>query len=314
MLLVAALAAAALTWNPYPRTARSFDLGTNGLWLGHKWYTGRTVRTGEAITQSDLDQLLATLTTRRVRYAYLHAGPLAEDGSLPDLAGGILGQLLSAAPDVVFLGWLGARVDRFEIDTDSFRAGVTTTLRRLRAEGFAGVHLDLEPLRDGHAGYLALLDRIRAELGSDFIVSQATPRSGPFGVALGPLGRNLWSGSFYRETMRRSDQTVLMAYDTRLPMTSIYVAFVRHQTRLLLDWACDIPGQELLIGVPSYENVPLYSDPEVENIRSASLGVRAALEAESEDAGCFRGVAVYANWVTDETEWQQFEDYWSTPD
>ena len=102
-----------------------------------------------------------------------------------------------------------------------------------------------------------------------------------------------------------------MAYDSHLSFSRAYVEFVRWQAGNLLDWACSVPDHELLIGIPSYEDVPIYSDPEVENLRTASFGVRSALEKRAEHSACFRGVAVYANWVTDAHEWRQFERFWA---
>jgi len=67
----------------------------------------------------------------------------------------------------------------------------------------------------------------------------------------------------------------------------------------------------VLIGVPAYEDVPLYSNPLVENIRTASLGVRAALEElDVSSQSCFEGVSVYAHWVVDESEWDDYRRHW----
>ena len=75
-----------------------------------------------------------------------------------------------------------------------------------------------------------------------------------------------------------------------------------------------MPGHEALIGIPAHEDVPTYGDPEIENIHTAVLGVRSALESRSEDSDCVSGIAVYANWVTDESEWDQYRLYWMNPD
>jgi len=312
-LLAAAVVVAALAWDPRPDTLRSFDRGTNGLWLGHRWFTGVGVRTGEPVTPDDVDALLDTLAHRGFRYAYVHVGPVRADGRIDDVPGPVLDTLLRRAPDVVWLAWLGARVDRIDLDRADFREGLLETIENLRAAGFAGVHFDFEPLRDGHPGYVAVLETVRRAFGPDFPISQATPRAGPFGVSFGPLRGSFWSESFYRETMARSDQTVVMAYDSGLGFTKGYVGFVRHQTEQLAGWACATPGHELLVGVPSYEDVPIYSDPQVENLRTAALGVRGALEQMEPLPPCFAGVAVYAYWVTDDAEWRDFARYWTSP-
>jgi hypothetical protein len=107
-----------------------------------------------------------------------------------------------------------------------------------------------------------------------------------------------------------ANQSVVMAYDTKISFSKLYVAYVRHQTALLTRWGCKSPEHEVLIGVPSYEDNPAYSDPKVENIANAALGVRAALEAKDKDMPCFTGISIYAQWVTDQREWTQFIDYW----
>lgn len=317
LVLVAGILATAaliglLSWDPRPTTSRSFDQATNGLWLGHRWYTGVGVRDGEPITDADVDALVETFDRRGVAYAFIHVGPVRDDGSIEDAPGEVLAELGRRAPGVARLAWLGARVEKIPLSTSAFQRGLVETIASLREAGFEGVHFDFEPLHDDHPGYLETLEAVREAFGRDFVISQATPRAGPFGVSFGPLRRSFWSEGFYRDTMARSDQTVVMAYDTGLDFTKGYVAFVRHQTRLLGVWACDTPDHQLLIGLPSYEDVPIYSDPQVENLRTASQGVRAALELDAY-SGCLAGVAVYAYWVTDDDEWLDFERHWVSP-
>jgi hypothetical protein len=312
-ILAGALLVSLLHWDPRPTSDRSFDRRTNGLWLGHRWFTGVGVRSAEPVSDRELDALVDTLAQRGIRYAYVHVGPVREDGRIEDAPGPVLGELARRAPDVVLLAWLGARVDRIPLARESFRKGLLETIASLREAGFAGVHFDFEPLHDAHPGYLEALEAVRETFGTGFAISQATPRAGPYGVSVGPLRGSFWSEAFYRATMARSDQTVVMAYDTGLGFTKGYVAFVRHQTEHLVRWACETPGHELLIGIPSYEDVPTYSDPEVENLRTASLGVRAALEAIEPPPACFAGVAVYAYWVTDDAEWRDFDAHWTAP-
>jgi len=313
LLAVLALFVALLVWDPRPTTTRSFDRRTNGLWLGHRWFTGVGVRSAEPVSADEVDALIETLHRRGVRYAFVHVGPVRETGRIDDAAGPALAELASRAPDVVLLAWLGARVEKIPLSRPEFRAALLETIATLRAAGFDGVHFDFEPLHDAHPGYLEALDAVRETFGPDFVISQATPRAGPFGLSVGPLRTSFWSETFYRQTMARSDQTVVMAYDTGLGFTKGYVAFVRHQTEQILGWACETPGHELLVGVPSYEDVPTYSDPQVENLRTASLGVRAALEQLPALPPCFGGIAVYAYWVTDEAEWLDFERSWASP-
>ncbi len=313
VLLALSILTALLAWDPRPVTATSFDTRHNGLWIGHRWYTGVGVRDGEPVTPEETDELVDALQRRGIRYGFVHVGPVQENGSLPDPPGNVLDEIRRRAPDVVLLAWLGARVDKIPLRSEAFQEGLLETIEGLRDSGFVGVHFDFEPLHDRHPGYLETLRAVRERFGPDFMISQATPRAGPFGVSIGPLRGSFWSEQFYRDTMASTDQTVVMAYDSRLDFTKGYVTFVKHQTSLTGQWACDTPGHELLIGVPSYEDVPIYSNPQIENLQTGALGVRAALEQSPALANCVRGVAVYAYWVTDHNEWDQYQRYWVSP-
>lgn len=316
LLAVAVLLAAAATvaTRTYPRTDRRFDTATNGLWVGHRWYTGREVRTGDRVPAVDVDRLVARLRASGIRFVYVHVGPIRADGSIDDSADALFDALRASYPEGQFLAWIGARVENVHLGREEWRQAAITQIRVLQAEGFDGVHFDFEPLRDGHAGYLELLAETRDALGPEWIISQATPRAALLGLSLGPLQRSFWSAGYYRATMEFADQTVLMAYDTNLPIDLAYVAFVRDQTRSLVRWACSAVEHEVLIGIPSYQDAPEYSDPHVENVTNALLGVRSALETFEDRPECFRGVAVYANWVTDEQEWSELDRVWSRPD
>jgi len=312
-MLATAIALFLAVFHAYPKSQRSFDTAANGIWVGHRWYTGREVRSGDRVPESEIDALVTRLRSAGIRHLYVHTGPLLVDGSIADSADPFFSKLRRAYPEGIFLAWLGARIEKVRLGEDEWRRAVVSVVERLSEEGFDGVHFNLEPIRDGHPGYLELLSQVRADMGDAWTISQATPRSAPFGISVGLLRKNFWSGAFYRATMDIADQTVLMAYDTNLPLRVAYVAFVRNQTRRLVNWSCAAEKHEVLIGMPAYHDVPEYSNPSVENIGNAALGVRSALEPFPEIPECFRGVSIYANWVTDPDEWQQFERFWRRP-
>lgn len=290
---------------PAPR----FDTGRNGIWIGHQWYTGRHVKTGRPIPIEERRALLGRLRENGFRHIYLHAGPLLPDGSIRDRHGPEFQALLREAPDLVFLAWIGGGTRRLDLASERFRRATVATAFQLRDAGFHGIHLDIEPLRDGHPGYLKLLRDLRSALGRDFILSHATRRAGPFGLSPGLMKRWFWSEKFYRDTMALTDETVLMGYDTTLDTGLLYTEFVRHETRLLLRWGCEVPGHKVLIGIPSFEDSGV-SNPDAENIPNAARGVRAALADLGGAPDCFEGVALYAEWVTSPGEWRQFQKEW----
>ncbi|MBW1842841.1 MAG: hypothetical protein JRJ05_00770, partial [Deltaproteobacteria bacterium] len=276
-LLAMAIVLFIATIHIYPSSQHNFDSSANGIWVGHRWYTGREVRSGDLVPGSEIDTLVDRLRGAGIRYVYVHTGPLLADGSTADSADPFFSELRRAYPEGVFLAWLGARIEKVRLGEDEWRRAVVHVLERLATEGFDGAHFDLKPLRDDHPGDLELLAEVRKQMGDDWMISQATPRATQFGIPFVPLNRSFWSGAFYRATMDIADQTVLMAYDTNLPLRVAYVAFVRDQTRRLAKWSCAAEKHELLIGIPAYHDVPEYSDPSVENIGNAALGVRSAL-------------------------------------
>ena len=310
LLITAAIVSIAAAWLRHPVGSTSFDTGANGLWIGHKWYTGRDVRTGESVTAKDVAHLTGLLRAANVRYVFVHVGPASAAGDTEDTAAPLFTELRAAYPEGVFLAWLGARLDRIALDQTTWQSNIATLNERLRAEGFDGVHFNLEPLRDAEPGYLELLATVRARLGDDWIISQATPPSLPGGMNVAGIGRSFWSGGFYRATMDIADQTVVMAYNANLRFEPLYIAFVRDQTQRLAQWACAARSHQLLIGIPAFRDSVNDSASRIENIRSASLGVRSALESFPTRPRCFDGVSVYANWVTDDAEWSDFEKYW----
>ena len=299
-----------VVWLSYPQTNRRFDTSSNGLWVSHRWYTGHEVRSDEAVAEVEISRLIARLRGAGIRYVYLHVGPLRQDGSIEDSASTFFTELRDAYPEGVFLAWLGARLEKVRLGEPSWRRAVVAQIDRLAEEGFDGVHFNLEPLRDAHPGYLELLFEVRERFGPEWIISQATPRSAPFGVSVGPLRKSFWSGGFYRATMDIANQTVLMAYETGLFPAFVYVAFVGDQTRRLVEWACNTTHHEVLIGIPSFAETSANSDPAIENISNATLGVRSALESLPGASECFRGVAIYSDWVTDAEEWRHFDRDW----
>jgi len=65
-------AAAVLLWDPSPATERRFDHARNGIWLGHKWYTGRGVRTAEPVLPIELVRLKENLERHGITDLFVH--------------------------------------------------------------------------------------------------------------------------------------------------------------------------------------------------------------------------------------------------
>jgi len=133
--------------------AEARSRGRDALWLGHAWVDGRR---GPA----DVERLVARLRDTGIRDLWVHAGPLADDGSLDPArrpyARRLLADIARRAPDVRVSAWLGDVVgpDRLDLTQAPTRERVVASADSVLAEGWAGVHFDLEPLVDGDDDFL----------------------------------------------------------------------------------------------------------------------------------------------------------------
>jgi len=124
----------------YPSSQHNFDSSTNGIWVGHRWYTGREVRSGDLVPASEIDTLVNRLRGAGIHYVYVHTGPLLADGSIADTADPFFSELRSAYPEGIFLAWLGARIEKVRLGDEDWRRAVVGVVERMAAEGFDGVH------------------------------------------------------------------------------------------------------------------------------------------------------------------------------
>jgi hypothetical protein len=299
-----------MSWNPGPKSTAGYDTGTNGIWIGHQWYTGFNVRTGAPVSVSERDELIKKLYRYGIRDVFIHAGPVNPDGSIDDMPGVFFADLRKLTPGIRYIPWIGGNAHHLPLENRHWRGAFIETLGALSAAGFDGVHLDIEPLSSFHQGYLELLGELREVFEEGFFISHATRRLSLTDFPLPVISKFSWSLKFYKACMEHTDQTVLMGYDTCIKFKKLYRAYIRFQTERLLECADTVPGHRVMIGIPSYEDVPKLSDPKVENVQNAVLGVRAALENRTDREHPFDGVAVYACWTTDSTEWNAYEVYW----
>jgi hypothetical protein len=297
-------------WNPGPSSMIAFDKKTNGIWVGHQWFTGKNVKTGDSVTVAERDRFIDQLRSYGIRTVFVHAGPICNDGSIADRPASFFNELQKAAPEMLFLPWIGGDVKRYNLKSPAWRAALISTVWKLQCQGVKGIHIDIEPLTTFHPGYVELLKELRLSLESDFYISHATKRVSPVELNVWPVTKYFWTKAFYKSCMRYTDQTVLMGYDTCIKLKKLYTASIAMQTKKLLECSTDFPGHTFMIGIPSYEDNPDFHDPEVENVHTAVSGVRAALETVKQAPVNFEGVALYAHWTTTPDEWRWFEVYW----
>jgi hypothetical protein len=316
-LAVAAGAVGALFFVAYAPAGDSaphpFNHDRNAVWLEHRWLEREH---GEP----EMEALFSTLSRHGIAYAYPHLIPFNGAGRLPvhsrEQMRAFLAAARRAAPDVRVLPWVGGlrvgykrqRPGTVDLADIGQRQRIVAECRGLVDEGFDGVHVNVEPVDDGNDEFLALLRALRTAVGPR-ILSVSAIRPAP--VAL-PLAPNFaWSLEYYRRVAAVADQVVIMAYDTALPTGPLYRRYVTWATAAVTRELGAARGghARVLMGVPTYDDASFMHRLAVETPENALSGVVAGLRGLGA-GGTFEGVALYAEWTTDERDWSVYDRAW----
>lgn len=301
-------------YSPYPHgNGIPFNRKMNGIWLAHRWFTGD-------YKENEVSELVLRLKENDIKYIFLHAGPLKTDGEIPAYSLKTVRYFIRAvkvwAPDIVVLAWLGGLNKEFKGNLDIGQNEVILRIgnvsRELVDTGFDGIHLNIEPLRDGDRNFIRLLSSIKKMIGSEKILSVASMKWR--GIRIPHIWHDkwFWGTEYYKDVAKEVDQVVTMLYDTSIPLKKAYVWYVKNQTRNILNTIAKSGNLqcEVLIGLPAYDKKTRVHNPDVENIENGLYGVIAVLEKGNQKAG-FAGVAIYAHWVIDEKEWMAYRRLWT---
>jgi hypothetical protein len=290
-----------------------FNQDRNAVWLEHRWLE-------RAHGEREMEDLLGGLQARGVAYVYPHLIPFDRQGKLPPHDREQMRRFLQVArrvaPQVKVLPWVGGlrvgyrrqRAGSVELTDLMQRQQMVAECRGLIDEGFDGVHLNVEPVDSGNHDFLALLRALRNAVGEGNILSISAIRPGPLRLPMAP--NFFWTDEYYMRAGEAADQIVIMAYDTALPTPALYrryLAYASSNVTRTLD--ASHSRARVLIGVPTYEPTGMMHRAEVETPENALLGIVAGLRGLG-TGGTFEGVALYAEWTTDEREWGVYERLW----
>ncbi|MER7205627.1 hypothetical protein ABT340_01085 [Streptosporangium sp. NPDC000239] len=286
--------------------------GHDALWLGHMWVDGRK-------DAADVKALAVRLRGTGIKDLYVHSGPFGLDGALsPEKYSGaaaFLKEIHARLPGVRVSAWLGQKVNgRLSLGDAAARQRVLDGARAVMAVGYDGVHYDFEPVGDGDAGFLDLLDRTRQIVGKD-LLSVSTPQIEPFPftrpVARLAIGHDkYWSPDYFRDVASRTDQVAIMTYDSYYPSTILYGGHVVRQGTLALGLVPD--DKTVLIGAPAYHDHGVVWGDAAESVATAAEGARLALTSHGTRRELF-GLALYVDFAATPEDWKEYEDSWFNP-
>ncbi len=296
---------------PHPAhpTGRSLNRGENGLWLHSKWYSGE---------ETDVPALAKRLRTEQIRYAYFHVRDVTKDGALryhhPDVARRLVLPLHWQAPTVKLIAWVyaGNAAGRGRVDLsrpEVRRVMVREVVWLVTVCGFDGIQWDYEICPSGDADLLRLLRETRAALPPGKLLSVAVPLWLP-----ARLGRHGWRESDFSDVAGVCDQMAVMCYDTGLYLPRAYVWLVHQQVvHVTQASARSNPHCRVLFGIPTYRAGGLSHHAPAENIGMALIGVREGLADSRTVPSVVAGVAPFADYTTQDSEWKTYQDWWCRP-
>lgn len=310
-------------------------LPPNALWLGTEW-------TYEEPDAAGVQALAARLRENQIGTVYAWVSWLKDDETWAgrrDLTNNFsevesqvktfVAQFKAAYPEAQLFGWLGVASNKSDgterLGEATVQQAVSDMSQRVISEfGFDGVFLNVEPVWNGDEGFLDVLRKVRADLGDTALIAVAVPPDwSPVNVDIPvpPLivPGTVWEAEYKQRVALLSDQMAVMAYNSGLTSaanftTADYELWMAYQVKTFAEVVNLLDtGTMIFIGIPTYPAELPGHDPLVENIGSAIRGIRAGLQEAGGSASVVQGVAIYADWTTDDTEWAQFKTLWVTP-
>ncbi|MFE0150051.1 hypothetical protein ACFWY5_23060 [Nonomuraea sp. NPDC059007] len=280
--------------------------GNDALWMGHMWVDGRR-------TEQDVKNLAVRLRSTGIKDLYVHSGPFKRDGTLDMSAISTAESFVAWAhehlPDVRVSAWLGQKVDGFlDLDSPATRQNILTSVTAIMALGYDGIHYNFEPIGSDDGDFLDLLDRTRPLTE---LLSTSTPQIEPYPL-MRPVTRvfldhdKYWSQGYFGEVARRVDQVAVMAYDSGMPLTSLYGGHAVRQAKLALDLVPET--RTVLLGAPAYHDHGIPWGDSAESVADAALAARLAIT----DRGPREryGLAVYVDFAATEEDWREYTTEW----
>jgi hypothetical protein len=278
--------------------------GENGLWLRYLWYFGKK-------SSADEIQMAETFRKAQIKYAYFHVFDVTPDGQLryKKLKEGrhLVEAFHKLAPGTKIIAWVSAGdyypAHGTNLSDPKTIPNMCETARWLVNDcGFDGLQWDYEPTSDPFK-FVELLRETRAAITKTKWLSTAGFMIYPGNLPIG------WTGELYAQSAKYCDDVAVMGYDSGCLLPQLYEALMAEQVvRLTNIIGKSNPACKLIIGVPTYDRHFLHDH--TETLRVALVGVRNGLSKPETRKEIFAGVAPFADYTTEETEWETYHKFW----
>lgn len=306
----------------------------NAVWSRSLFFKGYANTTGEPLTMSDIQEFANTLKANRIEYAYIFSGPFNSDGTLPDWAFSDLAiqsiqEIKKWYPEVKLLPWVGGVQGRTVfLDNQSWRErALASTKKLVETLKVTGVHFDFEKLHNPKAydepipadpwgdsyaeGLIQFHKDVRSilpELYVSSVVVSTAKDTRPW--------KRKHSKKELEELFPLVDQISFLYYDTSIKDQEIFKSNLLEQLRTIKEIQ-DSTGSnpETLIAIGTFINDPSlrqYRDLHIENIPNSLETLKLSIVEMNMHEPIVDGIAVYCEWQTDEEEWRQIREHWTS--
>lgn len=301
----------------------------NALWVGTEW-------TYDERTDEDVEAFAKKLREHRIGSVYAWVSWLNGENAWAGNADGLrpfsdrqeavqrfVNQIKTAYPELTLYGWIGLPVTgdgiEYRLNDPTVQDEMAKFSLRLVTEfGFDGIFLNIEPVWNNNSlDFIQMLNRVRLEVGDGALIAVAIPPDWtPIGVDIPQpssiVPGTVWDTRFKQQVALLTDEMAIMAYNSGLKSPFDYIPWTAYQVEAYAKAVSEINGgAEVLIGIPSYDDDPPGHLTDVENVSSALSGVIQGVQQAGDAASVVRGVAIYMDTFTDDTEWLQFKQGWT---
>ncbi|MEW6600125.1 MAG: glycoside hydrolase family 18 protein [Nitrospirota bacterium] len=315
IIFIAAIAILYSNWRPgNDITDGRNNRKHNGIWLQHGWLgddpwfirNKKEKKISYFRNKDEIEKLATLLRSHDITDVFPHLCPTSVNGYIPDVDEQQTKRFMNEFKGFRVMPWVGGvlGVQAFPAK-DEWRRNFTNSISRLfkMHSDFAGIHINIEPCPDDYRHFLTLLDEVRRVLPEGKILSVV---AFPPSTVLHPFTDVHWGKEYYRQVAKRSDQIVVMMYDTSIRFDKVYQYIIAKWTREVLEWSMD---SNILLGLPVYDDAGVgYHDPKVENLLNALPAIHAGLSSFNGLPINYQGISLYCEWEMNVEKWSIYED------
>ncbi len=303
----------------------------NAVWCQSLFLRGYQPSTMAALTEEDLTRFCDTLNRNRIKYAYLFAGPYDTNGLLPtyafsSTARASIEKIKENCPEVTLMPWVGGIVNKtvFVDESQWVSNAIHDTARLLTTLGLNGVHVNFEFFThrisdEFFPGLRGIEDYGKYEVQFFKELRLALPRAfiSTVVVSTAPQTKPWKRKNTFEEIRQMSElvnQIAILCYDTSISNQLVFQECYRRQLGDIKLWKNEQNvATEFLFGIGTFvnkEELWRFRELKIENISNTLRTLKHAMAESSDGTNLIDGLAIFAEWTTDEREWADLRQHW----